>query len=58
MVRDVLLLVIKDLQVEPSEDEEGLTEYTVVNPMPFKDVVEYIINNEKVYLTKEDLALS
>ena len=26
--------------------------------MPFKDVVDCVVNNEKVHLTKEDLALS
>ena len=44
-VSDVLLsenpmiLTVKDLQVESYEDEEVLIEYTLVNPIPFKDVV-------------------
>ena len=63
-VSDVLLsenpviLTVKDLQVESYEDEEVLIEYTLANPIPFKDVVECIVNDEKVHLTKEDLALS
>ena len=63
-VSDVLLsenpviLNVKDLQVELYEDEEVLIEYTLVNPIPFKDVVECVVNDEKVHLTKEDLALS
>ena len=62
-VSDVLLsenpviLTVKDLQVESYEDEEVLIEYTLANPIPFKDVVECVINDEKVHLTKEDLAL-
>ena len=62
-VSDVLLsenpviLTVKDLQVEPYEDEEILIEYTFVNPIPCKDV-ECVVNDEKVYLTKENLALS
>ena len=35
-----------------------MIEYTPANPIPFKDVVEYVVNDEKVHLTKEDLALS
>ena len=50
--------VIKDLQVYSNEDEEVLIEYTLANPMPFKDVIDCVVNNEKVHLTKEDLALS
>ena len=63
-VSDVLLsenpviLTVKDLQVESHEDEEVLIEYTLANPIPFKDVVECVVNDEKVHLTKEDLALS
>ena len=63
-VSDVLLsenpviLTVKDLQVESYEDEEVLIEYTLANPIPFKDVVECVVNDEKVHLTKEDLALS
>ena len=62
-VSDVLLpenqviLTIKDLQVESYEDEV-LIEYTLANPIPFKDIVECVVNYEKVHLTKEDLALS
>ena len=64
IVSDVLLsetpviLTVKDLQVESYEDEEVLIEYTLANPIPFKDVVECVVNDEKVHLTKEDLALS
>ena len=60
MVSDVLLsentmiLTAKDLQVESYEDEEVLIEYTTANPIPFKDVVECVVNDEKVHLTKED----
>ena len=42
-ITDVLLsenpviLTVKDLQVESYEDEEVLIEYTLANPMPFKD---------------------
>ena len=63
-VRDVLLsenpviLIVKELQVESYEDEEVLIEYTLANPISFKDVVECVVNDEKVHLTKEDLALS
>ena len=53
-----VILTVKDLQVESCEDEEVLIEYTLANPIPFKDVVECVINDEKVHLTKEDLALS
>ena len=64
IVSDVLLsenpviLTVKDLQVESYEDEEVLIEYTLANPIPFKDVVECVVIDEKVHLTKEDLALS
>ena len=63
-VSDVLLsenpviLTVKDLQVESYEDEEVLIKYTLGNPIPFKDVMECVVNDEKVHLTKEDLALS
>ena len=63
-VSDVLLsenpviLTVKDLQVESYEDEEVLIEYTLANPIPFTDIVECVTNDEKVHLTKEDLALS
>ena len=53
-----VILTVKDLQVESYEDEEVLIEYTLANPIPFKDVVECVINDEKVHLTKEDLALT
>ena len=53
-----MILTVKDLQVESYEDEKVLTEYTRSNPIPFKDVVECVVNDEKVHLTKEDLALS
>ena len=63
-VSDVLLsknpviLTVKDLQVESYDDEEVLIKYTLANPISFKDVVECVVNDEKVHLTKEDLALS
>ena len=63
-VPDVLLsenpviLTVKDLQVESYEDKEVLIEYTLANPIPFKDAVDCVVNDEKVHLTKEDLALS
>ena len=63
-VSDVLLsenpmiLTVKGLQVESYEDEELLIEYTLANPIPFKDVVECVVNEDKVHLTKNDLALS
>ena len=53
-----MILTVKDLQVESYEDEEVLIEYTTANPIPFKDAVECVVNDEKVHLTKEDLALS
>ena len=53
-----VILTVKDLQVESYEDEEVLIEYTLAYPIPFKDVVECVVNDEKVHLTKEDLALS
>ena len=62
-VLDVLLsenpgiLTVKDLQVESNKDEEVLIQYTLANPIPFKDVVECVVNDEKVNLSKEDLAL-
>ena len=34
-----------------------MIEYTLANPIAFKDVVECVVNDEKVHLTKEDLAL-
>ena len=33
-----MILTVKDLQVELYEDEEVLNEYTLANPIPFKDV--------------------
>ena len=48
-ISDVLLsenpviLTVKDLHVESYEDEEVLIEYTLANPIPFKDVVECIV---------------
>ena len=53
-----VILTVKDLQVESYEDEEVLIEYTFANPVPFKDIVECVVNDEKVHLTKEDLVLS
>ena len=53
-VSDVLLsenpviLTLKDLQVESYEDEELLIEYSLANPIPFKVVVECVVNDEKV----------
>ena len=63
-VSDILLsenpviLSVKDLQVESYEDEEVLIENTLANPIPFKDIVGCVVNDAKVHLTKEDLALS
>ena len=57
-ISDVLnpvLLTVKDLQVESYEDEEVLIEYILTNPIPFKEVVECVVNDEKVHLTKEEL---
>ena len=53
-----MTLTVNDLQVGSYEDEEVMIEYTLANPIPFKDVVECVVNDEKVHLTKEDLALS
>ena len=53
-----MILTVKDLQVESHEDEEELTEYILENSMPFRDVVDCVVNNEKIHLTKEDLAVS
>ena len=52
-VSDILLskpvvLTVKDLQVESYEDGEVLVEYTLANPIPFKDVVECVVKDEKV----------
>ena len=52
-----VILTVKDLQVESYEDEKVLIEYTLANAISFQDVVE-CVNNERVHLTKEDLALS
>ena len=52
------ILTVKDLHVKSFEDEEILIEYTLANPIPFKDFVACVVNGEKVHLTKEDLALS
>ena len=54
---DPVILTVKNLQMESYEDEV-MIEYTLANPIPLKDVVECVINDEKVHLTKEDLALS
>ena len=53
-----MILNVKDLQVEWYEDEDVLIKYTLANPIPFKDVVECVVNDEKVHLTKEDLELA
>ena len=53
-----MILIVKDLQVESYKDEEVLIKYTHANPIPLKDIVECVVNDEKVHLTKEDLALS
>ena len=53
-----VILTVKGLQVESYEDEEVLIEYTLANPIPFKDVINCVVKDEKVHLTKEDLALS
>ena len=53
-----MILTIKELQVESYEDEEVLIEYTPANPVPFKNVVKCVVNDEKLHLTQEDLALS
>ena len=55
---NLVILTVKDLQVESYEDEEVLIEYTLANPISFKDAVECVTNDEKVHLTKEYLALS
>ena len=47
--KPVILTVI---QVESYEDEEVMIEYTLANPIPFKDVVECVVNDVKVHLTK------
>ena len=46
------ILTVNDLQVESYEDEEVLIEYILANPIPFKDVVECVVNDEKVHPTK------
>ena len=53
-----MILTVKYLQVESYEDEEVVIEYNLANPIPFKYVVGCVVNNVKIYLTKEDLALS
>ena len=63
-VSDILLsenpviLTVKYLQVESYQDEEVLIEYTIANQIPFKDVMDCVVNGENLHLTKEDLALS
>ena len=49
-----MILNVKDLQEDSYEDEEVLIEYTLANPIPFKDTVKCVVNNKKVHLTKED----
>ena len=49
-----VILPVKDVEVESYGDEEVVIEYTLANPMPFKDLVECVVNNEKVHLTRED----
>ena len=49
---------VSDVLLSSYEDEEVLIEYMLANPIPFKDIAECIVNDEKVHLTKEDLALS
>ena len=34
-----------------------MIEYTLANPIPFKDVVECVVNDEKMHVTKVDLPL-
>ena len=53
-----VILSVNNLQVEAYGDEEVLIENTLANPMAFKVVVQFVVNNETGYLTKEDLALS
>ena len=53
-----MILTVKGIHVESYEDEEVLIEYTLANPIPFKDVVDCFVNNKKVHLTKEGLQLS
>ena len=53
-----MILTVNNLQVESHEDEEVLIEYTLANPIPFKDGVKCVVNDEKVHLIKKDLALS
>ena len=48
LLENQVILTVKDLQVESYEVEEVQIEYTLANPMPFKAVVDYVINNEKV----------
>ena len=52
------MLSVKDLQVETNKDKEGLIEYTLANPLPFKNVVCYVVNDEKVHLTRNGMASS
>ena len=42
-----------NLQVELYDDKEVLIEYTVANAVPFTDVVDCVVNNGKVHLTKK-----
>ena len=48
-----MILTVEDLQVASYE-----IEYTLENPMPFKDFVECVVSNEKSHVSKQDLALS
>ena len=50
--KNLVILTVKDLQGESYEDEEVLIEYTLANPMAFKAIVDCVVNNGKVHLTK------
>ena len=52
-----MILTLKDLQVGSYEEEKALNEFTLANPMPFKDGVDCFSNNEKIHLSKEHLAV-
>ena len=47
-----MILTVRDLQVESYEDEDVLIDNTLENSEPFKDVVDCVVNDEEVHLTK------
>ena len=53
-----MILTVNDLQVDSYENNKVLIEKPLANLIPLKEVVECVVNNEKVHLTNGDLTLS